>query len=327
MFRQQIEFMKNQHQEHLPQTTSLSEFDWNFDNVPDDELVACCYWEYARESAFIRDIRLRCSDPRSLEFSNGQAWWKFVGKDMERIESIGCEAEVFLRCFFYDEWRQYCPPLTGSFPDPWQSLSETERKCRPHKRSDSEVIGLVPFKYGGDITTAKCLLESAKEYSKQYRKAADKARLANPGCGEATLRRWGKYPKHEPKASVIWEDGIESAIVRIAWEQFTNEEIVEAFKNWVGPARPPGVGVANRRGQRKQKGYRDYLAWLGMMRLMNAHPFTSIKRARPDAWSHYRSADWPRARKKAIAVFKRLFPFLPPNAMPIHARTAGGRAA
>src|SRR5216684_7591220 len=33
----------------------LPELDWNFDNVPDGELVACCYWEYARESAFIRE--------------------------------------------------------------------------------------------------------------------------------------------------------------------------------------------------------------------------------------------------------------------------------
>jgi len=33
--------------------TVISELDWNFDNVPDNELAACCYWEYARESAFI----------------------------------------------------------------------------------------------------------------------------------------------------------------------------------------------------------------------------------------------------------------------------------
>ena len=33
----------------------FSPLDWNFDNVPENELVACCYWEYARESAFIRD--------------------------------------------------------------------------------------------------------------------------------------------------------------------------------------------------------------------------------------------------------------------------------
>jgi hypothetical protein len=313
----------------IPKTNAeIYKFDWNFDGVPDDELVACCYWEYARESAFIRRIKRRFAAQKAGEKFNAGLW-----RSYERIDSIGYAAEVFLLGFLVEEVesakasRPDAPLITGSFPGPWQSLSKAERKYRSHIRSDSEVIGLVPFKYGGDIITAESLLESAKEYSKQYRKEADEAHLANPGYGETTLRRWGKYPKFDPKASVIWDDGIESAIVRIAWEQFTNEEIVEAFKNWVGPARPPGVGVANRRGQRKQKGYRDYLAWLGMMRLMNAHPFTSIKRARPDAWSHYRSADWPRARKKAIAVFKRLFPFLPPNAIPIHARTAGGRAA
>ena len=36
-----------------PEPASLTKFDWNFDAVPDNELVACCYWEYARESAFI----------------------------------------------------------------------------------------------------------------------------------------------------------------------------------------------------------------------------------------------------------------------------------
>lgn len=35
----------------------LESADWNFDAVPDPELVACCYWEYARESAFIRELR------------------------------------------------------------------------------------------------------------------------------------------------------------------------------------------------------------------------------------------------------------------------------
>lgn len=29
---------------------SFSAFDWNFDGVADSVLVACCYWEYARES-------------------------------------------------------------------------------------------------------------------------------------------------------------------------------------------------------------------------------------------------------------------------------------
>ena len=37
------------------QSKTLDSKVWNFDAVPDGELKACCYWEYARESAFIRD--------------------------------------------------------------------------------------------------------------------------------------------------------------------------------------------------------------------------------------------------------------------------------
>jgi hypothetical protein len=37
----------------------LGNEEWDFDEVPDNELVACCYWEYARESMFIRDLRRR----------------------------------------------------------------------------------------------------------------------------------------------------------------------------------------------------------------------------------------------------------------------------
>jgi hypothetical protein len=39
---------------------AVSRNDWDFDNVPDNELVACCYWEFARESRQIRNLRQRC---------------------------------------------------------------------------------------------------------------------------------------------------------------------------------------------------------------------------------------------------------------------------
>jgi hypothetical protein len=52
--------MQNRKLETPSGDSNLSEFDWNFDPVPDNELVACCYWEYARESEFIRGLRQRC---------------------------------------------------------------------------------------------------------------------------------------------------------------------------------------------------------------------------------------------------------------------------
>ena len=77
---------------------------------------------------------------------------------------------------------------------------------------------------------------------------------------------------------------------------------------------------------RKEKGMRNYLAWLGAMRLMNHYPYTSIEKLCPAAWKKHRSADWPRARQRANEVFRSLFHFLPAGEFPIHWPTAGGRS-
>jgi len=74
----------------------FTEFDWNFDGVPNDELVACCYWEYARESAFIRNVREKCLDPRWKEMVNSELW-AHCGHGIEKIQSMGYAAEVFLQ--------------------------------------------------------------------------------------------------------------------------------------------------------------------------------------------------------------------------------------
>ncbi len=42
---------------------SVSTLDWDFDGVADSELVACCYWEYARESLGIRELHRRGFQP------------------------------------------------------------------------------------------------------------------------------------------------------------------------------------------------------------------------------------------------------------------------
>lgn len=62
---------------------SLEEVDWNFDGVPDGELIACCYWEYARESKFIRE-RLQAYRKK---------WWCPGGElGAERTECAGTQS-------------------------------------------------------------------------------------------------------------------------------------------------------------------------------------------------------------------------------------------
>src|ERR1035437_1852710 len=91
---------------------TLSELDWNFDNVPDDELMACCYWEYARESAFIRDTLREYRD----WFLAGGKWDENTGKLGARLEKIQCSSEqagVFVRgCALGNQFTVLVPAYT-----------------------------------------------------------------------------------------------------------------------------------------------------------------------------------------------------------------------
>jgi len=140
--------------------------DWNFDAVPGDELVACCYWEYARESAFIRDtlsemradVLESVKTDRNLENSKRPEWCN----KLSRIQSIGYTADVFVRGSLFEPGaiRQSidprkpnfrhpdAPPLTGSFPAPWQSMDEAERKNRARIKTVVEDCHIVPVRLG-----------------------------------------------------------------------------------------------------------------------------------------------------------------------------------
>ena len=65
----------------------MNDLDWNFDAVPDPELVACCYWEYARESAFIRELLAGHRD----EFEDIA---KFIVREDPAISPGGCLVET-----------------------------------------------------------------------------------------------------------------------------------------------------------------------------------------------------------------------------------------
>ena len=127
----------------------ISDLDWNFDGVPDGELVACCYWEYARESTFIRDTLRIYRDNWHCPAGKFDDLILKNDRRLEKIQSIGHPSDVFVRgCAFEPdrvsqsdnpEKQNYrhpdAPSLTGSFPAPWQTLSKTEREYRAHIRT------------------------------------------------------------------------------------------------------------------------------------------------------------------------------------------------
>jgi hypothetical protein len=229
----------------------IEDVEWNFDAVPDAELVACCYWEYARESAFIRDT-LHCY--REWFLADGR-WDDARSSSCERIEqiqSIGYAAEVFIRgCAFPANLQHqssglsgpnyrhpHAPIITGSFPAAWLSLSPEERKERAQIRTDRSVIPLVPFKRG-NWHDAQDIARWAEGRWQMLHAEYEKVRRENPDSSEVELIRQGKlkeFPGIQP--SLYWESGGEITVVSIQWSDFTNEELTASFRKWVKTNRP-----------------------------------------------------------------------------------------
>jgi hypothetical protein len=325
--------------DEVKKSDGLSPLDWNFDNVPDNELVACCYWEYARESAFIRELRKRCWEHWQPLYLKDQ-WWnepedKKIHADLQKVQSIGYPAEVFLRGIS-------CPPdgvlpdalplkpgevnrTTGSFPRPWQELTRKERAYRAQIGNDVERIPLVPFERGLFLD-AKDIVKSVAAQRRERDEANGKARREYPKLTEEALCRMGKLQFPDIRPSVIYGSGMEETIVRINWSAFTNDEIVNYFRRWVKTNRPAQYPVPSKKGH-KPGDWRANLTRLAVMRLLSR--FSALQIVRQDSfpavwqtnqfsgrkWGDF--TKWRDARREAGKLFCKLFPFLPAEDKPL----------
>jgi hypothetical protein len=320
---------------------ALSEQDWNFDNVPDQELVACCYWEYARESAFIRDLRqrsLECWKPvyekcGGLSLQEKQR----LHQDLQQAQSIGYASEVFIRGISCppDGVFPDAPPLkkgevyqaTGSFPKPWQALTEEERHYRSHIGTDVERIPLVPFQRGISLD-AQDIRDWTRTQGAKAEAEREKVRRENPKLNEETLLRMHKLKYPEIKPALYWAGGKEVTVVAINWGSFTNDEIVNYFRRWVKANRPPQYPVPSKKGH-KPKDWRTNLTRLAVMRLLSRFTALDIIDPRQNRcpevletktffgrkWAD--ATKWYDARREAGKIFRRLFPFLPKDELPL----------
>lgn len=315
---------------------AIESADWNFDTVPNEELVACCYWEYARESAFIRELRQRCLKEQQASGDRDEP----LHRDLQRVQSIGHPANFFLHGFF-------CPPdgvlpdalplrpgevyrLTGSFPKPWQLLTKAEREYRafvpPHGIVD--FVQMVPFERGLFLD-AKDIVEMVKSQRRQRDMANEQARRANPRLTDEALTRLGKLQFPDIRPSVIYKSGTENTVVQISWGLFTNEEIIQSFRKWVKANRPEDIRKPDGKGRNKARDWRAQLTRLSVMRLL-AH-FTPLdiidprQNKFPEIWKTKQysgrkwgdATKWHDARREAEHLFRKLFPFLPTDEKPL----------
>jgi len=317
---------------------ALEREEWDFSKVPNNELAGCCWWEYARESAFIRDVRKRCLESRRTDAPNDEQ----LHQDLQKLQSIGDASEVYLRgCFLepgivYQSFDERLPnfrhpesqPITGSFPDPWQSLSPGERACRSLVANYGNGIIPKPIDRGRGYE-AEDIAKSFRSRWDQVMAAFHELQRKNPGKSEVQLREEGKLGPHdEIPPSLYWESGLEITVLRIAWANYTNDELVKAFRKWVKEHRPKEIPVPSNKG-RKPGDVRAHLTRLAVMRLLSRYKTSEVLNPKADGlkailgsaqfsgskWLD--STKWHDARREAGRFFHGLFPFLPADDKPL----------
>jgi hypothetical protein len=306
----------------------FSETDWDFDDVPDNELVACCLWEYARESVFIRDVRQRCIQ----SWQAGGYRDERLTADLNKLHTIGPAVDVLARGFYFapdDPQRidmQRDAFVTNSFPSPWQSLPANERDFRVRVLLGAGWYPATPFARA-DWLEAREIAKQAEARWDKIIGAYHRVRAENPDTSEVELTAKGKLqPYEEILPSLIGEDGREVAAVAINWARFTNDEIVGHFRKWVKANRPNSLRLRDDKGRNKTRDWRVALERLGMMRLLHQFRLRDLSAACPNAWKLYGKREWYKERKRAGEMFHRLFPFLSKSERPLCWPTKGGRS-
>ena len=330
----------------LPKTNpKLQPFDWHFEAVPKEELLACCYWEYARESAFIQRTLQQYRDWCHAKDGLGYAGSN-LDRDFGKIQAMGFPSLVFIRgCAFpreeqspsviqnqLAEQHQNHYPITGNFPDPWQSLSEAERKYRSHIRSDIEQCDIKPIRMahwslGKDImkfceAKVKEQVNAHQRWEREFQRKDERGHVVIMEVAPAA-------PSLKPPRPGLKYAFGEVMLVQIAWETFTDDEIAEDFREWIKSVRPPDVPKPDRRGREKWRDLRAKLRDLGVMRLMHYATVAGMKVRYPEAALHlskWKSKHWSAARNRALRNYRELLPTLPEDDIPLHKATKGGRA-
>ena len=249
----------------------------------------------------------------------------------EQIQSIGYPAEVFIagRGFRPGQTSQSedparpnyrhpdAPPISGSFPAPWQSLTEAERKYRARIGNDVEQLDIVPIKlahwsWGKDIAQVCQMIADRQD---EQRKTWERGCLRRDDKGNfLTLP---DPPDIEPiRPGVRWGFG-ETLLADIAWRCFTNDDIANYFRLWVKHNRPREIPVPSDQG-RKRISDLVKLERLAIMRLLHAFTVAELRTVCADAWKRYNTSNrrWRTDVNKAHAHFRELFPFLAKDEFP-----------
>jgi len=311
---------------------------WNFDDVPDAEVIACCLWEYARESPTIRmaaDIHwchVRHIVHRQA-YAENPPFKAEHDKEAENIQSRAERGRFDYDRFFDDFWNTDFPFMAiyesvtkhvGDWADPWQRLPQQLRLQLSKQVPISTVLQPITPATVGELE--QLWLKNSGE----VRDIRSRPRPPNDDSEDAAL-----FNETEPFEHLSTEDGALNRGLTVGLtvdlSRFTDRELLQAFKEWLGANRPqkwktPRRFFPNARQKgRKSLEYRVGLERLGLMRLLHWHSPAELQTEIPKAWKAigHKQEYFRREIREACKLFHKLFPFLPNAERPQSEQRAG----
>jgi hypothetical protein len=304
----------------------ITENDWNFDLVPDQEIVACCLWEYARDSSTIRHAAgTRWCNVRHI-INRERYKTNPIAKieDDERAAQILRQAEAsgfdydkfsdqywasdlaFLR--IYDFILDHC--YEGALT--WNSLPQKTKAFIVKKTLESDLFRPASLCMVGELERIW------EQNSKDLQEIRAKPRPENDDSEDCALCAESQVVAISEEESTALTGKVAAAFT-VDFARFTDKEILAAFKTWVQSNRPAQWKTPKRIFPgAKQKGrklveYRVAVERLGLMRILHYIYPSEMRHHLPKAWRKYgpKRLMFRRELREATKFFHRLFPFLP----------------
>ncbi|MBA3353712.1 MAG: hypothetical protein H0U23_15050 [Blastocatellia bacterium] len=305
--------------------------EWNFSSIPDAEIIACCVWEYARESHTIhRHAGLHWCHVRDIwhreEYAKDAALKARHDEDEKRILACAERAGFDYAAFAEELWKTDFPliyiydsvlDLVRDEALPWQKLPREARAALSGQTEKRQHLNPIELSTVGELE-----------------KLWD-----NNSAELMEIRRQKRSPNDDGEDAALWDrtvvietfpteegflKGRYGAAFAIDFSRFTDVEIVEGFTSWLKENRPRQWKVPSRISPgARQKGrklieYRVAVERLGLMRLLHWHTPREIRKELPIAWQLIRAKErsFRREVREASKFFRKLFPFLPRDERP-----------
>lgn len=304
--------------------------DWMFDEVPNEELIACCLWEYGRESHTLGMVaadwwlhmrRARIKNGRIID-TEKEEWEK---REEKRI-TLWLKENNYDYLSFHERFWQTDFPLVGiydficsyggSYSDAWQDIPAEGRKLLVSKVDESQIL---------------CPMAAASVGDLEHLWEANSSRLLEiraQNLPDDDDCEFIETISDTRRVEIPMEDGrspeMVAAAFAIDFSRFTDREILDAFRDWLKQTRPKQWARPRRifpnapqRG-RKLLDYKVALERLGLMRLLNDNYPNHLRKNYPDVWRKLCQDDthFRRECKLACDFYRALFPFLPEDDVP-----------